>query len=247
MSIIIANWKMNIGIADSIRLSSALASYAKDHFIDSTVVLCPSFTSIVAVSNELIGSSIKLGAQDCSAYEKGAYTGDVSAAMLGEAGCSYVIIGHSERRSWHEEDLELIRHKLIAVIKAGLIPVLCVGETAEQRSSGVYFDVVLSQLTSLEVIGDIDEIIIAYEPVWAIGTGKNPTEGEIKEMHDFIRSSLRSFKDVGSILFEKDPKIVYGGSVNSSNCKDILKIDAVDGLLVGGASLVYEEFCKILS
>lgn len=244
MKIIIANWKMNLGLADSLALAQKLVTFSKT-LQQSQLVICPSFTAIALINNEIAQSSIKLGAQDCCEHDVGAYTGDVSAKMLAELGCKFVILGHSERRSIHQETSIQVSHKAAMALKYGITPIICVGESTLERNAGQAFAVVKSQLEQ-SLPKDVSGVIIAYEPIWAIGTGVVPALEQIEEMHLFIKESLLNLQNNGCILFEIAPKIVYGGSVNSNNCKDILKMQAVNGLLVGGASLVYDEFCKIL-
>ena len=200
---------------------------------DCDFLVCPPFHLVTAVAEEVSGSSVMLGAQDCHTAEKGAHTGDVSAAMLADAGCSHVIVGHSERRSDHGEDDALVRAKAEAAIAAGLVPVICIGETEEERLAGQTLSVVGTQIAgSLPQVES--EIIMAYEPVWAIGTGRTPTPEEVGEVHAFIRSQLRDH--LGGERAET-VRVLYGGSVKAENAGELLTIDDVDGALVGGASL----------
>lgn len=183
---------------------------------------------------------IGLGGQDCSFEEKGAFTGDISPVMLNDAGCGYVLLGHSERRTHHEETSITVKKKAEAAQRNGLVTVICVGETLEQKENGQTLAVIREQLIeSLPKITTNDSCIIAYEPVWAIGTGKTPTAEEIQQTHEFIHETVIK-------QFEKPFRILYGGSVKAVNARELLKIQYVGGLLVGGASLNKEEFLNII-
>ena len=247
MTVIIANWKMNKGFAGSLDLATDLHNRINKKPVNCEVVLCPSFPYLSAVSKIISESLVKLGAQDCGFKGSGAYTGDVSASMLKDSGCDYVILGHSERRSFHGETSFIIREKAEAAHLQDLITIICVGETSLEKDKGQALAVIEDQLNnSLPLSMSEENIIIAYEPVWAIGTGKKPTINEIAEMHTHIKDCVKDFIKLHGILFEKDVRIVYGGSVNPDNCKEILSIANVSGFLVGGASLVSEDFYNIL-
>ena len=247
MAIIIANWKMSKNVAQAKLLAENLRHLIESEPVKSEIVLCPSFPHILAVGNVVQRSSLKLGAQDCSLAESGAYTGDVSALMLQDIGCNYVILGHSERRTLHNESSDMIRQKAQVAHKHNLVTIICVGETEQQKNNNNTFAIIKEQLfQSLPLCINENNTIIAYEPIWAIGTGKNPISKEIEEIHNYIRQVVEEFGVKNGISFEKTLKIVYGGSVKVSNCKAILAVDSVDGLLVGGASLEAEEFFKIL-
>jgi triosephosphate isomerase len=199
------------------------------------LLVCPPATLIAAVGGILAGSGIALGGQDCHPLEKGACTGDVSAEMLKDAGCSHVILGHSERRAACGETDEVVREKTAAAWRAGLVAVLCVGETRAEREAGLAQAVVAAQLSgSLPDGGDSARLIVAYEPVWAIGTGLTPTIADITEIHGAIRAGIPD-----------GTRILYGGSVNPTNAAEILGLAEVDGALVGGASLKAEDFLVI--
>lgn len=207
------------------------------------VAVFPTYITIPAVAKVTGSSLVGLGAQDCSAQSaEGAYTGEVSAAMLKDAGCGYVIIGHSERRQYHGETNKLVRRKAEAAIAAGLTAVICVGELQAERAAGVHLTVVSEQVKEcLPSLVHNNNIIVAYEPVWAIGSGATPTLAEITEVHKTIASLLTYATPAARTA------IVYGGSVKAANAKDILSADAVDGALVGGASLKPDEFSAIIN
>jgi triosephosphate isomerase len=227
--LVIANWKMNLLKDPAINLARKI-SEAGDISVD--LVICPPDLLIDSIKSQ---TNISLGAQNCSAHAEdfGACTGDISAAMVKNIGCNYVIIGHSERRKYHKENNDIISAKITNAHKAGLVAIICVGESLEERQGGKSHDIVLNQLSALPPTSTPENTIIAYEPIWAIGTGKSASLTEINKMHEYIR-------------FEKDFKIVYGGSVKCDNAKEILSLVQVDGLLVGAASLDFEQFYKII-
>jgi len=227
--IIVGNWKMHGNAALAKTLAVDVAGQAAKS--SAQVILCPPFTLIAQLNWLISGSNLALGGQDCSPQPEGAYTGDISAQMLKDAGCKYVIIGHSERRQYHHESNEKVRLKAEQAIKTGLIPILCIGENAEERKSGKAIDNVCQQLRQCLPKGDF---LLAYEPVWAIGSGRTPTLDEIGQMHAAITAVTPA-------------PVLYGGSVNAGNAKDIMAVDGVAGVLVGGASLKAEEFCKIIA
>lgn len=244
--IIAGNWKMNKIVAEAVQLVTAI----KRELFDEEkveIVVCPPFTAISSVA-ELIGDSpIELGAQNIFWEEKGAYTGEISPIMLKDLGCKYVIIGHSERRKYFGETNQTVNKRIKAALDAGLNPIMCVGETQEQRERGITQDIVAEH-----VIGGLQDItgdqllncVIAYEPVWAIGTGVNATPEQAEEVHDFIRNSLLKEK-YGESTANKI-RIQYGGSVTPDNVKSLMAQPNIDGALVGGASLKEEGFCKIV-
>ncbi len=242
---IVGNWKMNGSKAALAELLPPLADCVHNSGSDRIkMVLCPP-ALYVADAAKLLGqkSPIALGGQDCHAESSGAFTGDVSPVMLADMGCSYVILGHSERRQYHGETESVIRKKIIAAQKAGLIPIFCIGETLAQRESGHTLDVLSRQLNDCAAEKGIDpeKLIVAYEPVWAIGTGRNATATDITSAHGHIRSQLQSiFGPQGA-----QTPILYGGSVKADNAKDIMAQRGVDGVLVGGASLKAQEFAAI--
>ncbi len=205
-------------------------------------LLCVPATLLSAAAHEAANSPLRIGGQTCHALEKGAFTGDVSALMLAEAGASHVIVGHSERRTVHHESDEIVAAQAAAAIKAGLTPIICVGETLDERTSGQTLKVIETQLTgSLTGLESAGSLILAYEPLWAIGTGKVATAEQIAEVHDFIRSFLAGrYGAVGASV-----RILYGGSLNPVNAAEILPISNVDGGLIGGASLKAADFLAI--
>jgi triosephosphate isomerase len=208
------------------------------------MTLCPPFPYIASVKMRLKNTSISLGAQDVSSHDNGAYTGEVSATMLHDIGCRYVIIGHSERRQYHGESDELIAQKFIQARKAGLVPVLCIGETKEQRERGQTEAVVSRQLFAvLQSVSEQDllQSVIAYEPVWAIGTGLAATPDQVQAVHAFLRREIAKLHE----NVAKKLRILYGGSVKSANANELLNLPDVDGALIGGASLIADEFIKI--
>lgn len=243
--IIIGNWKMNKGLKSSIDLASCIVKELSD-LNDRDVVLCPPFTVLHGVREVLKGSFIFLGAQNVFYEDEGPYTGEISASQLKDLGCKFVIIGHSERRQYLKERDLIINKKIRQALKWALSPIICVGETLEQREKGKEKEVIKRQITlGLEGIGKegAKHIIIAYEPVWAIGTGNTCKAEDAEDMHIFIRSLV-------SRLYNKDLahtiRIQYGGSVKKDNIDEIMKMPNIDGVLVGGASLDYTSFCRIV-
>ena len=238
--LVAGNWKMNGLRDDGVALARGLAERARETKLDCDIALCPPATLLFAVARVLGGkrSRIALGGQDCAARPAGAHTGDVGAPMLADAGCRYVIVGHSERRGDHGESSATVRAKAEAAVAAGLTPIVCVGETERQHDAGRTWAVVRRQLSqSLPAVGDF---VIAYEPVWAIGTGRTPTTDQVAEVHARIRHDLGGLVDDAGAA-----RILYGGSVNPNNAADLLAVDNVNGALVGGASLDAESFWQI--
>jgi triosephosphate isomerase len=219
-------------------LEQILAAAAKLGTVD--VMVCPPATLVANFAAAARGSGVAIGGQDCHALAAGAYTGDISAEMLRDAGAEAVIVGHSERRQYHGESDAAVRAKAQAARRAGLLRIVCVGETRAERDAGRALDVVGAQLAG-SVPDGAESIVIAYEPVWAIGTGLTPTLGDVGQTHGFIRDRLAT--RFGG--FAADIRILYGGSVKAANAKELLAVDNVDGALVGGASLVAAEFLAI--
>ncbi|MGO4484313.1 triose-phosphate isomerase [Rhizobium sp. 2TAF27] len=239
--LIAGNWKMN-GLASSLAEIAALRELTGKAACD--IVVCPPFTLIDRAVERAKDSKLAIGAQDCHAQQSGAHTGDVSAEMLANIGARYVILGHSERRLSHGEDDEIVLAKAIAAHRAGLIAILCVGETRHERDEGRAIEVVGGQLReSIPERATSADLVIAYEPVWAIGTGLVPTNEQIEEVHAAIRQILE--ERLGSD--GRSVKILYGGSVKASNAQAIFGLRNVDGALVGGASLKASEFAGIIS
>jgi len=236
--LVAGNWKMNGLRADGTALARGLAERAIAAARAGSgceLLVCPPATLLAAVAGALAGSGIALGGQDCHAAPKGAYTGDISPEMLADAGCSHVILGHSERRHGHGEGDAAVREKILGAWRAGLVAILCVGETQAQRQAGQAADIVAAQLAgSIPNGAAADNLVVAYEPVWAIGTGLTATLDDIATMH----GALRARTPAGA-------RILYGGSVNPQNAAGILRLAGVDGALVGGASLDAESFWTI--
>jgi len=236
--LVAGNWKMN-GLRED---GAALARALRDHAVAAgakpgcEVLVCPPATLLATVGGVLAGSGIALGGQDCHAAPKGAYTGDISAEMLADLGCTYVILGHSERRHGHGETNAVVRGKVAGAWRAGLVAILCVGETQAQRQAGEAVEIVSSQLAgSMPEDATAASLVVAYEPVWAIGTGLTATIADIAGMHAEIRSRT-----------PPGTRILYGGSVNPKNADAILGLPEVDGALVGGASLNADDFWAIM-
>jgi triosephosphate isomerase len=232
--LVAGNWKMNGLRADGLALARGIAERAREpHRCE--LLVCPPSTLLMAVGEALAGSGVGLGGQDCHPEPKGAFTGDISAEMLKDAGCSYAIVGHSERRHTCGETDADVRAKTVAAWRAGLVAIVCVGETRAEREAGRATVVVAAQLAgSLPDGADAGNLIVAYEPVWAIGTGLTPTLADIAEIHTAIRARIPT-----------GIRILYGGSVNPKNAGEILAHGEVDGALVGGASLKAEDFWAI--
>ena len=244
--LVVGNWKMNGSQAACIELARQNVRLLKNHAARAEVALAPPFTALVSVGQALRNSAVKLAAQNCHWAESGAFTGEVSATMLGAIGCHYVILGHSERRHVFHESDDMIAQKLAPVLAHGMRPILCVGETLSQRRRKKTIDIVTAQLDSaLKGLakGVIDKLEIAYEPVWAIGTGQNATAEQVEQVHASIRAYLKgSFGGAKG----KAVRILYGGSVKAENASTLAAIDEVNGLLVGGASLNAESFVSIV-
>jgi len=239
--IIAGNWKMYKTIVEAVDLVTKL-KFTLPNITDRTVVVCPPFPSLQAVSDTLRDSDIAVGAQDLYWEDAGAFTGEVSAPMLKAAGCTYVIIGHSERRQYFGEKNEIVNKKIFAALKNHLVPIVCIGETLTERESNQTFKVIETQikfgLANLSV-EEFKKIVIAYEPVWAIGTGKTATPAQAEEVHAYIRKLLP--EEVA-----EEVRILYGGSVKPDNIKELMMQRDIDGALVGGASLKAEDFTAIV-
>jgi triosephosphate isomerase len=240
-TLIAGNWKMNGLGADGLALARAVAQQVANDPPRCEVLICPPATLLREAGVALRGSPVALGAQDCHPDAKGAHTGDVSAEMLRDTGCSYVIVGHSERRTDHGETDAQVRAKAQAAHRAGLAAIVCIGETAAQRDAGETLAVIARQLAgSLTDAAKAVDTVVAYEPVWAIGTGRTPTTAEIAEVHGRIRADLKARFGDGMEF-----RILYGGSVNAKNAAEILRVADVNGGLVGGASLDAQSFLAI--
>jgi len=243
--LIAGNWKVYKTISEAIILANGIKREMVD-FTSSDIVLCPPFTALNSVYEIIMDTPIKLGAQDIAWEKEGAFTGEVSSVMLKDCGCEFVIIGHSERRKYFGETDEIVNKKIRAALSGSLIPIVCIGESLKERESNLTIEVVKKQLKGgLRELTDeqISKIIIAYEPVWAIGTGKTATPLQAEEVHCFIRKWI---EEVFSSKIAENLRILYGGSVKPSNIKELMVQDDIDGALVGGASLKVESFAEIV-
>ncbi len=244
MKTIVANWKMHLGIRESVALARGVLHKLRGHEHLPEVIICPSFTALGEVHKVVARSRVNLGAQNCGPARSGAFTGEVSPVMLEDVGVTHAIIGHSERRNVFGETEEVIRDRMQAVLsESKIVPILCVGETEDQKEAGQAAEIIKNQLAGAFTRIKIParrQIFVAYEPVWAIGTGKTPEVGEVVEMHMQIRVML------DQILPGVDTKILYGGSVKPENAYRLLREGEVDGVLVGGASLKLQKFGEIL-
>ena len=240
--IIAGNWKMNNTASQGVALVKAIAPLVEDAECD--VVVCVPAIDIPAVGEALKGTKIALGAQNVHFAEKGAYTGEISASMLKEYGVEYVIIGHSERRQYFGETDETVNKRTLAALAAGLTPIVCIGESLEERETGKTESVLAKQIEEgFKGIEDIKKIVVAYEPVWAIGTGRTATAEQANETIGFIR------RKIGEMFCPKcaeNVRIQYGGSMNAGNCKELMAMPEIDGGLIGGASLKAPDFAAIV-
>lgn len=244
--IVAGNWKMNTTVPEGVALAGDINKALQEHAAKCGVVICVPFTHLTAVNAVIDPALLGLGAEDCSAHAKGAYTGEVSAAMVASTGASHVILGHSERRQYHQEDSAMLRDKLRLALDNGLLPIFCVGELLAQREDGTYDEVVAHQLEEVVLQLPADEfahVVIAYEPVWAIGTGKTATPAEAQAMHAHIRATIAA--KYGSQVAE-DTTILYGGSCKPSNARELFACPDIDGGLIGGASLKCADFMGII-
>jgi len=246
--LIAGNWKMNLNHLEAIAVTQKLAYSLEERDFDAVdVAIFPPFTDLRSVQTLVDGDRLRIayGAQDVSPEKSGAFTGDISASMLKKLDCTYVIVGHSERRAIHGENDEILNKKLRAVLNSEMYPIFCIGEPLEIRESGQHVSYVIGQLKNgLKGLHkpDLKKIIFAYEPVWAIGTGKTATPEDAQEVCGAIRKELIK---IGSEEISQNAQILYGGSVKSANIVEIMKQDDIDGALVGGASLEPEEFARI--
>ncbi|MBW9258458.1 MAG: triose-phosphate isomerase [Candidatus Thiodiazotropha sp. (ex. Lucinisca nassula)] len=241
--LVAGNWKMN-GSLESVRSLLAGIKEGVGAVTNAEVAVCPTAVFIPEAQQQLSGTDIAWGGQDLSTETSGAYTGEVAASMLNDFACKYVIVGHSERRTYHNESDELVAKKFATARAAGLAPILCVGETLEERESGVTNEVVARQLNAvieLEGVAALADGVIAYEPVWAIGTGKTATPEQAQEVHAFIRSLVAE----KSAEVAEGVRILYGGSMKPGNAKELIGKADIDGGLIGGASLAAEDFLGI--
>ena len=237
---------MNTDVSESVKLSEEIVNSLRNFALDVQVLVCPPFTNLVLVKEVVKNSKVMLGAQNCYYEKSGAYTGEISLDMLNSVGCDYVIIGHSERRTYFFETNELINKKAIAALNSNIKPIICIGETLDQRKNGETFDILTTQINNcLKNISvtQFEDVVIAYEPVWAIGTGISATVEQIEEAHKFIRALLLN------LYPSKASKTIiqYGGSVSDKNADEILSIQDVNGALIGGASLKSQVFLSIIN
>jgi len=240
---IAGNWKMCKNVKEAVSLAKSLKSKLKG-VKDKDILICPAFTALCCVYEEIKNSNIKLGAQNMYFEDEGAFTGEISASMLKDF-CEYVILGHSERRQFFNETDEVVNKKIKKALEHGLKPILCIGETLEQREKNETFNVIKKQLKeSLKNENGIKNVVIAYEPIWAIGTGKTATPEQAEEVHLFIRKEIEKIYDKET---SADIRILYGGSVKPDNIKDLMEKENIDGALVGGASLDADSFSKIVT
>ena len=242
--VIAGNWKMNKDVFETADLINGLKKSIEK--TNAEVIICPPFTSLVVAQQLLKGSTIKLGAQDVSVQDDGAYTGEISVKMLKSVGCEYVIVGHSERRQYFHESNDLINQKAKKVLASGMKSIICVGETLDEREKGITDKVITAQVKGVLAgltQSELDRVIIAYEPVWAIGTGKTATTQQAEDVHQLIRklvAQLYSWAVAEKLIIQ------YGGSVKPDNAKELLNQADIDGALVGGACLKAESFSGIV-
>lgn len=246
--LIAGNWKMNGLSRDGLALAEALAGMLEEAGVagrppSCDLLICPPFVLLPLLRATVSGAGIALGGQDCHPAESGAHTGDTSAAMLADTGCTFVTVGHSERRQDHGESSELVAAKAAAALSARLTPIVCVGETREERDAGRALEIIATQVReSLPAAAGTSELVLAYEPVWAIGTGLTATSADVAEVHEAIRKVL---EDLRGQAAAQATRILYGGSVKPANAAELLGTADVDGALVGGASLKAEDFWAI--
>lgn len=242
--LVVGNWKMHGNMAENKQLLDSIVAAINDLQTKAQFAVCVPYPYLSSVQTTLRGTSIHWGAQNLSQFDKGAYTGEVSSGMLNDFACDYVIVGHSERRALYGETNEIVAEKYMAAQRAGITPILCVGETLEQRESGITEKIIDEQLNAVIKLAGIESFtkaVIAYEPVWAIGTGKTASPQQAQDVHVFIRKKIA--QQGGEIA--KDLSILYGGSVKANNAKELFPMPDIDGGLIGGASLVADDFVAI--
>ncbi|MBV8962999.1 MAG: triose-phosphate isomerase [Hyphomicrobiales bacterium] len=242
-SLIVGNWKMNGLRSSLVEIAHMARGYDSKLRRACEFIVCPPATLVYFAAKEALGSHIGIGAQDCHIEASGAFTGEVSAEMLADSGATTVIVGHSERRSYSAETDGDVKSKALAALRAGLMPIICVGETNSDREGGHTLAVIKRQLSgSVPGSADSETLVVAYEPIWAIGTGLTPTLADIAEVHRFIHRELNAILGSHGAALRR---VLYGGSVKPSNAREILALEHVDGALVGGASLKAEDFLAI--
>ena len=241
-SLVIGNWKMNGNLSSAVSLAQAIASGVSNS--NGDIAVCPPFVYLSEINQILQGQHLKLGAQNVADQESGAYTGEISATMLEEVGCEYIIVGHSERRSYYGDTNETVAARFGQALSQDLCPVLCVGETLDEREQEKTFQVIDEQLNAVidhAGIASFAKSVIAYEPVWAIGTGKTATDEQAQEVHQYIRQQISKHDQT----IADNIQILYGGSVKPGNAKGLFAMADIDGGLIGGASLDAESFLQI--
>jgi triosephosphate isomerase len=245
--IVAGNWKMNISLTEGQELFSEIKKLVREEVKGNQgIVVCPPFIHISSLAQSLADDSLAIGAQNCHQSDSGAFTGEVSASMLASSGASYVIIGHSERRLYFAESNVQLAQKLDVVLKNGILPIFCIGETLEQRNDGSYFDVIKSQLAEAAFHlqeADFAKLVIAYEPVWAIGTGLTASPEQAQEIHSYIRKLIAEKYNPS---LASNLTILYGGSCNPKNASELFAQPDIDGGLIGGASLKARDFVEII-
>lgn len=245
-NIVAGNWKMNTTLQEGVKLATEVNDALKSRTPNCDVIICVPFTHLASVKAVIDDSKLGLGAENCADKAKGAFTGEVSGAMVASTGAKYVILGHSERRQYYHETSEILKEKVALAFENSLTPIFCIGEVLEERENGTYFDVVKKQVEDALFhlsADDFKKIILAYEPVWAIGTGKTATADQAEEIHAFIRKTIAD--KYGNDVAE-EISILYGGSCKPSNAKEIFSKTNVDGGLIGGAALKAEDFMGIV-
>lgn len=246
-NIVAGNWKMNTTVPEGVKLAKEVNKALEGQDVNCDVIICVPYTHLVPVNDAIDANKLGLGAENCADHRSGAYTGEVSAPMVASTGAKYVILGHSERRQYYGETSETLKEKVGLALENGLTPIFCIGEVLEQREDGSYFDVVKKQIEEALFnlsAEDFSKLILAYEPVWAIGTGKTATDDQAQEMHAFIRKTI---EDKYGKEVAENTSILYGGSCKPSNAKALFAKPDVDGGLIGGASLDAESFMGIVT
>ena len=246
-NIVAGNWKMNTTVPEGVELAKGVNEALKATKANCDVVIAVPATHLVAVNQVIDANLLGLGAENCADHKSGAYTGEVAAAMVASTGAKYVILGHSERRQYYHETAEILKEKTLLALENGLTPIFCIGEVLEERENGTYFDVIKAQVEdSLFNLSaeDFGKIVLAYEPVWAIGTGKTATADQAEEIHAFIRNLIA--EKYGNEVAE-NTSILYGGSCKPSNAKELFAKPNVDGGLIGGAALAVDTFMGIVT
>ncbi|MDK7374698.1 MULTISPECIES: triose-phosphate isomerase [Weeksella] len=244
--IVAGNWKMNLKFEEALQLAIDLNGWIADNQPEAEVIIAPSSIYLPTLLENVDEQFLKISAQDLSAHEKGAYTGDISAEQLDSIGLDFSLIGHSERRTYQHEDAEVLEQKMKQAFAHQIYPIFCFGENLEQRENNTHFEVVESQLLDVLAKQDkehLNKLILAYEPVWAIGTGKTASPEQAQEMHVYVREVLD--KNFGAEIANSTP-ILYGGSVNAENAENLFSQNDIDGGLVGGASLQLDQFTQII-